>query len=168
MTAFVISCFSVPIFCLLLYFAFLGVLANLPRFASVGMSVVAVLCWGEAVVDFARFHPYEYAYYNPLVKPQGLFELDYWGEPMILKLPNSSTTMGEGMEEGNLRWLFADHHIRLRRFSILERFEIVPSDFAAKKLIVALNRFGCIAEVTQEPLMIVKRGESVLAEFGSN
>ena len=71
--------FLIPIFCLLLYFGFLGVLANLPRFASVAMCVVAVLCLGEAVVASARLHPYEYAYYNPLVKPQGLFELDYWG-----------------------------------------------------------------------------------------
>ena len=44
----------------------------------------------------------------------------------------------------------------------------MPPDSAAKKLIVALNRFGCIGEVTQEPLMTVKRGESVMAEVGRN
>ena len=30
------------------------------------------------MVAAARWHPYGYAYYNPLEKPQGEFELDYW------------------------------------------------------------------------------------------
>ena len=159
--------FLVPIFCLLLYFAFLGVLANLPRFASVGMSVVAVLCWGEAVVGSARFHPYEYAYYNPLVKPQGLFELDYWGTS-FREVAEQLNDYGRRHGGRKLALAVCGPPHTLAPFLDSERFEIVPSDSAAKKLIVALNRFGCIAEVTQEPLMIVKRGESVLAEVGSN
>ena len=159
--------FLVPIFCLLLYFAFLGVLANLPRFASVGMSVVAVLCWGEAVVASARFHPYEYAYYNPLVKPQGLFELDYWGTS-FREVAEQLNDYGRRHGGRKLALAVCGPPHTLAPFLDSERFEIVPSDSAAKKLIVALNRFGCIAEVTQEPLMIVKRGKSVLAEVGSN
>ena len=119
------------------------------------------------MVASARFHPYEYAYYNPLVKPQGLFELDYWGTS-FREVAEQLNAYGRRHGGGKLALAVCGPPHTLAPFLDSKRFEIVPPDSSAKKLIVALNRFGCISEVTQEPLMTVKRGESVLAEVGSN
>ena len=70
--------FIVPLLCMLLYFGFVGIVGLTSGVLAATMSLVAVLLWGQAVVALVRLHPYEYAYYNPLVKPAGKFELDYW------------------------------------------------------------------------------------------
>ena len=49
--------FLVPILCLLLYLGFLGVLTNLPRFASVAKSVITVLCRGRSSGRFGALPP---------------------------------------------------------------------------------------------------------------
>ena len=84
--------FVVPLLCLLLYLGFVGVMASMGRLTRAALVVLGALCWFEAVVAMHWLHPYEYAYYNPLVNPAGAFELDYWATS-FRRWRSASTTM---------------------------------------------------------------------------
>ena len=155
--------FLIPVSCLLLYFGFLGVLANLPRFARIAIGVIAVLCLGEAVAAEARWHPYEYAYYNPLIKPQGKFELDYWGTS-FRELADRLNRYAQDHEGEKITVSVCGPPHTLATFLDAKRFEIVSDDSRSKDLRATLNRFGCISLVRGAPTLItVMRGESILA-----
>lgn len=149
--------FLVPILCLLLYIAFLGVLAILPRIASVAICVIAVLCLGEAVGAAMRLHPYEYTYYNPLVKPQGKFELDYWGTS-FREVAQRLNDYARDHEGEKLALSVCGPPRALTPYLDAERFEIVPMESTSTRLIVALNRLGCSSFITPTPLIAIRRG----------
>jgi hypothetical protein len=66
----------------------LGTWLSTPRVAGRAIAASGVLLalggQGEALVSMARLHPYEYAYFSPLIGgfsgAVGRYELDYWGE----------------------------------------------------------------------------------------
>jgi hypothetical protein len=170
---------------MLLYFGFVAVMANMGRFASVILIVLATLCWGEAVFANWSLHPYEYVYYNPMVNPAGSFELDYWATSFrevaerLNDYARKTTTRGE-----KLRLLVCGPSKTLTPFLDPDMFEVLPGDHAlhaaakglldpnefavlrrdtAPQLIIALNLGSCMALVNGPWLISIKRGDLVFA-----
>jgi hypothetical protein len=189
--------FIVPPICMLLYFGFVAVTARMRRLAGVALMVlVAMLCWSEAVIADWSLHPYEYAYYNPLVNPAGgSFELDYWGtsfRELAERLNDYARNGTRGKEK--LRLLVCGPPWTLTHFLDPAMFDVLtptknPELFTylsinsslipqavdvlgrevAPQLIVALNRGGCMALVNGRPwLMSVERGNLVFAVVARN
>ncbi len=71
--------FLVPMLFLLLYFGFCGLVRHMSAGPRLALCAVVALAWIESTVALVRLHPYEYVYYNPIAKPEGSLELDYWG-----------------------------------------------------------------------------------------
>ena len=71
--------FVVPLISMLLYFGFIEALRRLRGSVRWALILLASVGFMEAVLAMRLLHPYEYVYYNPLVKPAGVFELEYWG-----------------------------------------------------------------------------------------
>ena len=157
--------FLTPILCLLLYFGFLGVLASLPRIAQIALTVVAMLCLGETMAASVRMHPYEYAYYNPLVKPQGRFELDYWGTSFREVAERLNDYARDHAGEKIILSICGPWHVLLPYLDT-ERFDIVSMRSTATRLVVALNRFGCDVFLSPIPLITVRRGGATFAGVG--
>jgi hypothetical protein len=161
--------FIVPLISMLLYFGFLGVLPQVTNFSKGVIVMIATLCWIEAVLALKWLHPYEYAYYNPLVNPVGSFELDYWATSFrevadrLNQYARENTSGGEKLRLAicGPRWPLAD-------FLDAEKFEVVrPEDrnslSAAPQLTVALNRFNCLDDLKEPWLISVTRGTWVFA-----
>jgi hypothetical protein len=111
------------------------------------------------------------------VKPAGSFELDYWGTSFrevaerLNDYARKTTTRGE-----KLRLLVCGPSKTLTPFLDPDMFEVLPfrssvdpNEFAvlrrdaAPQLIVALNRFRCMAFVNGPWLISIKRGDLVFA-----
>jgi Dolichyl-phosphate-mannose-protein mannosyltransferase len=157
--------FVVPLICLLLYFAFLGTLAAVPSPAQLALCLLAAVFWGEAVWSMARLHPYEYAYYNPLINPADRFELEYWGTS-FRQLADELNAYAENANGEKLRVSVCGPEHALKTFLDPNRFEIVPKQDA--QLSVGLNRDGCLDDAPKPWLFAVRRGDLVYSAVGRN
>jgi Dolichyl-phosphate-mannose-protein mannosyltransferase len=155
--------FVLPLIGLLLYFAFLETLAVIPHPARLALCFLAAVFWIEPVWSMARLHPYEYAYYNPLISPADRFELEYWGtsfRELADKLNGYvNVTNGEKLRVSVCGPLHA-----LKTFLDPDRFELVPEEDA--QLTVGLNRDGCLEHAPKPWLFTVRRGDLVYAAVG--
>jgi hypothetical protein len=157
--------FVVPLICLVLYFAFLGTVAALPSAARAALYLLAAVFWVEAVSSMVRLHPYEYAYYNPLVNPAGRFELDYWGTS-FRQLADELNAYAENTNGEKLRISICGPIHALKTFLDPDRFEIVSKQDA--QLSVGLNRDGCLDDAPKPWLFAVRRGDLVYSAVGRN
>lgn len=154
--------FIVPLLGLLLFFGFAIALTQIGSFGRGVLIALAALCWIEAVIAMRSLHPYEYVYYNPLVSPAGLFELDYWGTSFrevaerLNEYAQQNTTRGE-----KLRLFVCGPAHLLNPFLDTEKFETVAQ--GAEQLTVVLNRNDCMRQVNEPWLISVRRGDLVFA-----
>jgi len=155
--------FVVPLICLLLYFGFLGTVAVVPSPARLALCLLATVLWAEAVWSMARLHPYEYAYYNPLINPAERFELEYWGTS-LRELADQLNSYVDVTNEEKLRVYVCGPQHALKTFLDPERFEVVPEEDA--QLIVGLNRDGCLGHAPKPWLFTVTRGDLIYAAVG--
>jgi hypothetical protein len=158
--------FVVPLICLLLYFAFLGTLAAMPNLARLAVCLLAVVFWGDAVWSMARLHPYEYAYYNPLINPADRFELEYWGTSFRELADELNTYADNRNGERRLRVSVCGPIHALKTFLDPDRFELVSKEDA--ELSVGLNRDGCLDAAPKPWLFAVRRGGLVYSAVGRN
>ena len=133
--------FVVPLICLLLYFGFLGTVAVIPNPARLALCLLATVLWVEAVWSMVRLHPYEYAYYNPLINPAESFELEYWGTS-FRELADQLNSYADVTDGDKLRVYVCGPQHALKTFLDPRRFEVVPEEDA--QLSVGLNRDGCL------------------------
>ena len=110
----------------------------------------------------AWLHPYEYTYYNPLVKPAGQFELDYWATSFreiaerLNEYARANTSQGE-----KLKVYVCGPVDTLTLFLRSDKFEIVDADRA--ELGVLLNRGACMNSMSSPPIVSVGRGKLVFS-----
>ena len=136
--------FIVPLICMLLYFGFIEALRGLRGSLRWALILLGSVGFMEAVVAMRLLHPYEYVYYNPLVKPAGVFELEYWGTSFRELAERLNDYARENNKEGEkLRLSVCGPEHVLTPFLAAGKFEIVGED-AAPQLNVALNRWDCM------------------------
>jgi hypothetical protein len=136
--------FIVPLVCLLLYFGFIGAIRAVRAKVRWALILLATLGFTEAVLSMRLLHPYEYVYYNPLVKPSGAFELEYWGTSFRELAERLNDYAREDIKrEERLRLFVCGPADLLTPFLDVDKFEIVGKD-AAPQFNVALNRSGCM------------------------
>jgi 4-amino-4-deoxy-L-arabinose transferase-like glycosyltransferase len=136
--------FLVPLILMLLYLSF--VLA-LNAFGSITQKLVvamAILCWMQALLAMRDLHPYEYAYYNPLVSPAGEFELDYWASSFRELAGELNDYARRQVPRGEkLRLAVCGPTPPLTLFLDHDKFELVSEGQA--QLMVSLNRDKCMS-----------------------
>ena len=122
----------------------------------------------SAVLAMRSLHPYEYVYYNPLVKPADAFELDYWGTSFRELAERLNDYARENIRSGEkLRLFVCGPADTLTPFLDADKFEIVKKD-AAPQFTVALNRWGCMALLNKPWLISIRRGNLIFAAVARN
>lgn len=138
--------FIVPLISMLLYFGFIEALRGLRTSVRWGLILLASFGFVEAVVAMRLLHPYEYVYYNPLMKPAGLFELEYWGTSFRELAERLNKYARENSRKGEkLRLSVCGPEYLLTPFLDTSKFKVVEKD-AAPHLNVALNRWNCMVD----------------------
>jgi hypothetical protein len=136
--------FIVPLISLLLYFGFVEALKGFRPSVRCALILLASVGFVEAVNAMRLLHPYEYVYYNPLVKPAGSFELEYWGTSFRELAERLNDYARENNRRGEkLRLSVCGPAHLLTPFLDAGKFEIVGKD-AAPQFNVALNRYHCM------------------------
>ena len=158
--------FIVPLLCMLLYFGFVIVLGQMERTSRIVLVTLATACWIQSVVAMVRLHPYEYAYYNPLVNPAHSFELDYWGTSFreVAEQLNDYVRQNTPAGEKLSVWICGPVP-PLELFLDPDRFKVVE-DAATADFRVVLNRGTCPDFLKTPPLISVGRGDLVFATAG--
>jgi hypothetical protein len=128
------------------------------------MCLLAVVFWSEAIITGKKLHPYEYVYFNPLVRGnENLFDLEYHNTS-YRELASHLNEYARGKAGDKIR-LWVDEPVEaLVRFLDTERFELVPED--AAQVIVGYNRWGSLERVPKAWVASVKRGNLVFAAAG--
>jgi hypothetical protein len=138
--------FIVPLICVLLYFGFVEALRGLRGSVRWALILLGTVSFMEAVVAMRLLHPYEYVYYNPLIKPAGVFELEYWGTSFRELAERLNDYAHENNKTGEkLRLSVCGPEHLLTPFLDAGKFEIVGMD-AAPQFNVALNRWDCMVD----------------------
>src|SRR5262249_13179370 len=136
--------FIVPLISILFYFGFVEALSGFRPSVRRVLILLASVGFIEAVLAMRLLHPYEYVYYNPLVKPEGAFELEYWGTSFRELAERLNDYARDIKREGKLRLFVCGPANLLAPFLDADKFEVVGKD-AAPQFNVALNRDGdCI------------------------
>ena len=136
--------FVVPLISMLLYFGFVAALKGLVAGVRWPLILLATAGWMEALLAMQSLHPYEYVYYNPLVKPMDVFELEYFGTSFRELAGQLNEYARDNIKNGEKIRLYAcPSEGTLTPFLEPDRFEIVKKD-AAPQLMVLLNRWGCM------------------------
>jgi Dolichyl-phosphate-mannose-protein mannosyltransferase len=154
--------FIVPIILMPLYLGFVLVIMQLGGFARAVLVTIAAIFLIQSALAMRSLHPYEYTYYNPLVNPAGLFELDYWGTSfleMAERLNDYART--HTARDEKLRVSICGPEPPLTRYLDKGKFEIVPPEAAQVR--VVLNRDWCMSQLTGPWLFSVRRGNLVFA-----
>jgi hypothetical protein len=101
--------FLIPLVCLLIFFGLVWALRNLPVIARAILIVAIFVLWIEPVAAMIRLHPYQYIYYNPLVKkPVRDFQLDYWATS-LRELAEKLNVFADQLPDRKLRVYFCNH-----------------------------------------------------------
>ena len=154
--------FIVPLLCILFYLGFILAIGQIGEFSRGALVALVALCWIQSTLAMRWLHPYEYAYYNPLVNLAGSFELDYWGtsfREIAQRLNQYARENTRGGEK--LRVSICGPEPPLKLFLDKDKFEIVPSEDSQVQ--VALNRYDCMSRLTGPWLFSVERGNMVFA-----
>jgi hypothetical protein len=155
--------FVIPVICLLLYFGFIGSLCKLRGYVRASLILLAVLGLIESAFAMRLLHPYEYAYFNPLVNPERKFELEYWGTSFRALAEQLNDLAIENAQEGWKVRLSVCGPVRsLATFLNPDRFEIVERD-AESEVMVVLNRWDCMTYVKKPWLVSVGRRNLLFA-----
>jgi hypothetical protein len=157
--------FLVPLICVMFYFAFLQAIRSLPGVLRISMCLIAVVVGSEAIITSKKLHPYEYVYFNPLVRGnENLFDLEYH-TTSYRELARHLNEYARGKAGDKIRLWVDEPVTALTTFLDTERFELVAAD-DAPQLIVGYNRWGGLEKVPKPWLASVKRGNMVFAAAG--
>jgi hypothetical protein len=160
--------FMVPLILMLLYFGFISALKELHGGVRGALVFLAFVGFMQAVLSMRALHPYEYVYYNPLVKPSGAFELDYWGTSFREMAQRLNEYARQNISSGEkLRLDVCGPGGSLAPFLDMNKFKVVGKD-GAPQLTVALNRWGCMKLLNKPWLISVGRGDLIFAAAALN
>ena len=153
--------FTVPLILMLLFFGFVYSLTALPNIVSRLVIVLVIIGFLEVVLAMRSLHPYEYVYYNPLTKPAGEFELEYWGTS-FRELAEQLNGYAASLQGEKLRLYICGPSHTLMPFLDNDKFESVQHD-AAPQLTVALNIWNYMGALKKPWLISIGRSGLIFA-----
>jgi hypothetical protein len=127
--------FMVPLIFMVLFLVFVAAAKLSPSWLRVSAVLFVFACWLEVILAMLRIHPYEYAYYNPLVRDAArTFSSEYWNTS-FREAAAKLNEYAAGSGQGKLR-VYACHHANLvAPFLDKNKFEMVGSKNAADLIV---------------------------------